>query len=86
MIEPNAIIEACNRIAPEALTQKIQRYFFMRFYRYMGTLWIAKITGAKNHASAYECADLHLNPGNKMLEDPRPYIREICFSLGVEPE
>jgi hypothetical protein len=86
MIEPQRILEACELISPPTLTKPIQRYMLLKYYGYMGTDWIAKLTGAKSHSSVLECRDLHLDvTGNRQRPPARPVIVDLHFMLELEP-
>lgn len=79
-MSPDEIITTISENAEPENVPILQRYFLMKFYWYMGHVWVCRLTGAENHSSAsYAVQTVTDNP--KYFKD----VEKISFLLNVEP-
>lgn len=80
-MSPDDILETVKDNIPDPdVCAILQRYFLMKFYWYMGHVWVCRLTGATSHTSAsYAVENVTGNP--KYFDE----VEKICFLLNVEP-
>lgn len=79
-MSPDEILEVISENAKPENVGILQRFFLMKFYWYMGHVWVCRLTGATSHTSAQYAVDTITN-NPKYFDE----VEKICFLLNVEP-